>query len=90
MKTGDRYIIWGDQKEGHMSHEFTLNELKETLLTVGFTIKKISGVFNLLDKYEMENIKDKKTFIELQIKYAGYEEYINNSSDFFFIAEKPQ
>ncbi len=90
MKTGDRYIIWGDQEEGHMSHEFTLHELKETLLKGGFTIQKISGVFNLLDKYEMEKIKNKKAFIELQIKYAGYEEYINNSSDFFFVAEKPQ
>ncbi len=90
MKTGDRYITWGEQDDGHMSHEFTLNELKKTLLVGGFTIKKISGIFNLLDKYEMEKIRDKKAFIKLQIKYAGYEEYINNSSDFFFVAEKPQ
>ena len=89
MKTGDRYITWGKQEEGHMSHEFTLNELNETLLAGGFTIKKILGIFNLLDKYEMEKIKDKKAFIKLQTKYAGYEEYINNSSDFFFVAEKP-
>jgi len=88
MKSGDRYITWGNQEKGHMSHEFGLNELKETLLAGGFIIKKLLGVFNLIDKYEMENVKNKKAFIKLQIKYAEHEEYINNSSDFFFVAER--
>ncbi len=88
MKTGDRHIIWGNKGKGHMSHEFTLSELKEVLLKGGFTIKKLIGVFNLLDKYEMENVKNKKAFIKLQIKYAECDEYIHNSSDFFFVAEK--
>lgn len=90
MKTGDRYITWGNKGKGHMSHEFTLSELKEVLLRGGFAVRKMLGVFNLLDKYEMENTKNKKAFIKLQIAYAKCDEYIHNSSDFFFVAEKPR
>lgn len=88
MKTGDRYIVWGGQEKGHISHEFTLDELKNSLIKNGFNIKKLLGIFNLMDKYEMDEIKNKEEFIKLQIEFAEKEEYINNSQDFFFIAEK--
>ena len=88
MKTGNRYIVWSGQEKGHISHEFTLDELKNALKKNDFNIKKILGIFNLLDKYEMDDIKNKEEFINLQIEYAEKEEYINNSQDFFFIAEK--
>lgn len=88
MKTGDRYIVWGGQEKGHTSHEFTLDELKNSLIKNSFNIKKLLGIFNLMDKYEMDEIKNKEEFIKLQIEFAEKEEYINNSQDFFFIAEK--
>jgi len=88
MKTGNRYITWGGQEKGHTSHEFTLNELKSALIKNGFKTNKILGIFNLIDKYEMDEIKNKEEFIKLQIEYAELQEYINNSQDFFFVAEK--
>lgn len=90
MKNGNRHITWGGLKKGHISHEFTLGEFKKSLTDGAFKVIKIFGVFNLFDKYEMDKIRDKKGFINLQIKYAEYEEYIHNSSDFFFVAEKPK
>ncbi len=88
MKTGNRYIVWKGQKKGHTSHEFTLEELKKSLLSKKFKIKKILGIYNLLGKYEMNDLKDKQKFIQLQIKFAEKKEYLNNSQDFFFIAQK--
>ncbi|MFW6272842.1 MAG: class I SAM-dependent methyltransferase [bacterium] len=88
MKTGNRYIVWGGQEKGHISHEFTLEELKNALEKNQFNIKKLLGIFNLMDKYEMDEVKNKKDFIKLQIEFAEKEEYINNSQDFFFVAEK--
>ena len=46
------------------------------------------GIFNLMDKYEMNNLRNKEDFIKIQIEYAELHEYINNSQDFFFVAEK--
>ncbi|MFW5746151.1 MAG: class I SAM-dependent methyltransferase [Nanoarchaeota archaeon] len=86
MKTGDRYIVWGNQDKGHISHEFTLDELKEALES--FDEVKILGVFNLMDKYEHDSIVDKDAFIRLQIAFAEKSEYINCSQDFFFVAKK--
>lgn len=88
METGNRYIVWGGQEKGHISHEFTLDELKNALEKNSFNIKKIMGIFNLMDKYEMDNVKNKEEFIKLQIEFAKKEKYINNSQDFFFVAEK--
>ena len=88
MKTGDRYIVWGGQEKGHISHEFTLNELKTALNENRFQIKKILGIFNLMSKYELDDIKNKEEYIKLQIEYAELQKYINNSQDFFFVAEK--
>ncbi|MBI2129788.1 class I SAM-dependent methyltransferase [Candidatus Woesearchaeota archaeon] len=88
MKTGDRYIVWGGQMKGHISHEFTLDELRNSLTQNGFKIKKVLGIFNLMDKYEMNNLKNEEEFIKIQIEYAELQEYINNSQDFFFVGEK--
>ena len=88
MKTGDRYIFWGDQGNGHFSHEFTLSELQNSLRKNGFKIIKILGAFNLINKYEQDKIRNKERFVKMQIKYAEEQEYINNSSDFFFISKK--
>jgi|SRR3989344_6253844 len=93
MKTGNRYIIWGGAKTGHITHEFTLEELKNDFNKTGFKIINILGVFNLLGKYAepkwLNNPKKRKKYLELQIKYAQKKEYLNNSWDFFFVAKKP-
>ena len=88
MKIGDRYIVWGGQNKGHTSHEFTLDELKNSLKKNKFKTEKILGIFNLMNKYDINNIKNKDDFIKLQIEYAQKEEYLNNSQDFFFVAKK--
>lgn len=90
MKTGDRYIIWVG-KSGHWTHEFTLKELKKSLKKQKLSIVCILGIFNLLDKYaDISNFKKNKLkkLFNLQIEYAQKDEYINNSSDFFFVAKK--
>ena len=93
MKNGDRYIIWGGAKTGHITHEFTLEELKNDFSKKGFRIIDVLGVFNLLGKYAepkwLNNPKKRKKYLELQIKYAQKKEYLNNSWDFFFVAKKP-
>jgi len=88
MFSGDRYICWAGQEKGHISHEFTLDELKSSLTSSKFKIIKILGVFNLLDKYDLEKVKNKEGFLKLQIEFAEKEEYLNNSQDFFIVAEK--
>jgi ubiquinone/menaquinone biosynthesis C-methylase UbiE len=88
MYSGDRYISWGGYNKGHISHEFTLDELKYGLINSSFQIIKILGVFNLMDKYDLEHVKNKEIFLQIQIEYAEKEEYINNSQDYFFVARK--
>lgn len=88
MSSGNRYIVWGNQDKGHISHEFELDELKNALKKSNFRINKLFGVFNLMDKYDLETVKDKERFLKIQIEYAQKEEYQNNSQDFFFVAEK--
>ncbi|MFH0970282.1 MAG: class I SAM-dependent methyltransferase [Candidatus Diapherotrites archaeon] len=92
-RTGDRYIRWGEAKTGHHTHEFTLEELKSDFSEAGFEMIHVLGIFNLLGKYAnpewLSDPKKRKKYLELQIKYAQKEEYINNSWDFFFIAKKP-
>lgn len=90
---GDRYIVWGGTKVGHITHEFTLEELGNDFNKLGFKIIDILGVFNLLGKYPkskwLSEPKKRKKYLELQIRYAQKKEYINNSWDFFFVARKP-
>ncbi|MBI4170299.1 MAG: class I SAM-dependent methyltransferase [Candidatus Aenigmarchaeota archaeon] len=93
MKTGNRRISWGGIKRGHITHEFTYKELFSILRQTGFTKIRILGPFNLLGKYfqskEFLSKIDKQAFFELQLKYARKSEYINNSTDFFFICKRP-
>lgn len=88
MESGDRYIVWGGQTKGHSTHEFTLHELKNSLKKGGFKTRHVLGIFNLLSKYDLENIKDINQYIRLQVKFAEKKEYVNNSQDFFFVAQK--
>ena len=91
MRTGNRYIFWGI-KEGHWTHEFTVDELKKDLQKSRFKIIKIMGIFNLLGKYDkptwFSDENKKKELFNLQIQYAELDEYANNSSDYFFVAKK--
>lgn len=88
MEMGNRYIIWGNSKnEGHWTHEFLLSEL-QNLLSSKFKIIKILGVFNLIDKYKEYKDDDLQKLFNLQIEYAQKDEFLQNSSDFMFIAKK--
>ncbi|GEM_PF-1827398 len=92
MKTGNRYIKWGAASHGHVTHEFTQKELLDALKTAGFRNIRILGVFNLLGKYFNDRTFlakiDKDAFFKLQLEYAKKSEYINNSTDFFFVCKK--
>lgn len=92
MKKGDRHIIWGNARTGHVSHEFTAEELESDLTKAGFSIIDILGVFNLLGKYYhpewLEDPKKRNKYLQLQIKYAEKKEYLNNSWDYFFVGRK--
>ena len=76
---------------GWITHDFNPEELRDDLdKQVGKTIE-ILGVTNLVRKWEYPNILTKdnrKELLRLQIEFAEKKEFINNSSDFFFIAEK--
>lgn len=76
---------------GWITHDFNLEELKKELdKQIGKTIE-IFGVTNLVRKWEYPNILTKenwKDLLRLQIKFAKKKEFINNSNDFLFIAEK--
>ncbi|MEA3430496.1 MAG: class I SAM-dependent methyltransferase [Nanoarchaeota archaeon] len=88
MKKGDRHIGWGGGS--HWSHEFTLEELKTAFKS--FKNLQVYGIYNLLDKYDnpdwLQNKKKHKEMFNLQIEYAQKKEYLNNSTDFFFVCKK--
>ena len=65
-----------------MNNVYNSDQARPVLLIV------FKGIFNLMDKYEMINLRNKEDFIKIQIEYAELHEYINNSQDFFFVAEK--
>jgi len=92
METGNRYISWGDVGFGHVTHDFTAPELKSALEKTGFRNLKILGVFNLLGKHfnntEVLDKLDRAAFFRLQLEYAQRPEYLNNSTDFFFLCQK--
>ncbi|MEM4605571.1 MAG: class I SAM-dependent methyltransferase [Candidatus Pacearchaeota archaeon] len=72
-------------------HNFTSEELKEELINAGFEIIDILGPTNLLRKWEYESIVNKdneEKLLSLQIEFAKKKEYLNNSTDFLFIAKK--
>lgn len=89
FKTGDKYSSNLNKKL--KTHDFTLEELKKDLTSKGFEIIDILGPTNLLRKWEYEKVAektDKKKLLDLQLKFASKKEYINNSSDFFFVCKK--
>jgi ubiquinone/menaquinone biosynthesis C-methylase UbiE len=91
MRTHNRHISWCNKSEGHLTHEFTHQELLLALQRAGFTKIEILGVFNLLGKYfqpELEDMFENPSFFQLQLDYAQKREYINNSTDFFFVCSK--
>jgi len=84
FKTGNRVLKF-------KTHDFTLEELKEELKNAGFELLKIYGPTNLLRKWEYDDLLkgvDEKELLELQIEFAKKKEYLNNSTDFFFVARK--
>ncbi len=92
MLTGNRRISWGSIRKSHITHEFTYVELFSALKRAGFTKIRILGPFNLLGKYFQSktflNKINKQEFFKLQLKYAQKSEYVNNSTDFFFICKR--
>lgn len=92
LQTGDRYIQWGDASHGHVTHDFTQEELYQALRRASFRNIRTLGVFNLLGKYfhdkDILQRLDKDRFFQLQLKFARKPEYVNNSDDFFFVCEK--
>ncbi len=89
MATGDRYINWTKRGKGHVSHEFTLDELAHALDKHNFEVVRILGIFNLLNKYGVpkwiQDPKKREQFKQFQIEYAQRPEYTNNSQEFFFV-----
>ena len=92
MKTGNHYIHWGNAIHGHITHDFTQEELSSAIKEAGLKNVKILGVFNLLGKYfhsyDILEKLDNDPFFKLQLEYAQKPEYINNSTDFFFVCNK--
>lgn len=72
-------------------HDFTLEELKKELAKAKFKIIDILGPTNLLRKWEYNKLvtyNNEKDMLILQIDFAKRREYVNNSTDFLFIAKK--
>lgn len=81
----------GDRFKRFPIHDFTLKELKKELTKKKFKIINIFGPINLLRKWEYSNLitdKNEKDMLAIQIDFAKKKEYINNSTDFLFIAKK--
>ena len=91
MTTGDRYINWAKGGKGHMTHEFTLDELTQALEAHNFEVVRMLGIFNLFNKYDVprwiNDPKKREQFKQLQIGYAQGPEYINHSQEFFFVGK---
>ncbi|HLG23519.1 MAG TPA: hypothetical protein VI564_01155 [Candidatus Nanoarchaeia archaeon] len=95
MNTGNKYISRGNTEHGHLTHDFTKEELHSAIERAGFKDISILGVFSLLGKYfhsdklrNFLNGASVESFLELQLKYAQVPEHINNSTDFFFVCKK--
>ena len=72
-------------------HHFTSDELILLLNTSHFTLIDVLGPTNLLRKWEYEQMvteKNRLELLKLQMTFAKRKEYINNSTDFFFVAKK--
>jgi S-adenosylmethionine-dependent methyltransferase len=72
-------------------HDFSIKELKDALKKANLKIINIYGPTNLLRKWEYNqalDTKNMKKLLALQIEFAKNPEYINNSTDFLFVAKK--
>ncbi len=91
VKEFEKAFETGNYPKRFLIHDFTLEELRKELTEAGFKIINILGPTNLLRKWEYEDIVNKeneKDILNSQIKFTQKKEYLNNSSDFFFIAKK--
>src|SRR3989338_10597973 len=66
-------------------------ELTAALVSNSFSVIQILGIFNLFNKYQLPKwIKDPKkreALKQLQIEFAQKPEFINNSQEYFFVAQ---
>lgn len=86
-----RLFETGDYHHKFIIHNFTVDELTDSLKKARFKVVDIIGPTNLLRKWEYEDAVNKNnedTFYSIQLHYARMKEYLNNSSDFMFIAKK--
>lgn len=81
----------GDYSKKFPVHDFTYDELVSLLNNSGFTLIDVLGPTNLLRKWEYEQIvtdQNRAKLLETQLAFAKKKEYLNNSTDFFFVAKK--
>ena len=81
----------GDYCKWFLVHDFTYEELKNALEKTHFKTTEIFGPTNLLRKWEYESLSknvNRQALLRMQLKFAKRKEYLNNSSDFFFVAKK--
>lgn len=81
----------GDYSKKFPVHDFTYDELVSLLKNSGFTLIDVLGPTNLLRKWEYEQIvtnQNRAKLLETQLAFAKKKEYLNNSTDFFFVAKK--
>lgn len=81
----------GDYHNKFVIHNFTVDELVSDLKKARFKIVDILGPTNILRKWEYAdaiNKHNEDTMFSIQLHYAKMKEYLNNSSDFMFIAKK--
>ena len=80
----------GDYIKKFSIHDFTHDELIK-VLEGSFKVINILGPTNLLRKWEYENVvneSNKDDLLKIQLEFSKKKEYVNNSTDFFFIAKK--
>ena len=81
----------GNYKKSFPIHDFTAEELEKSLSHAGFEMIDILGPTNLLRKWEYDKIvnEENRDFtLDIQLKFSKKKEYLNNSTDFFFVARK--
>ena len=88
VNNGTRYVTWEDNLGGYNSHEFTIPELSGLLFESGFVIERLLGIFNLHDKYTLDQVVQKNELFKRQVAFANLPGYIYHSDDFFFVARK--
>lgn len=87
-----RVFAQGNYNNQFPVHDFTLDELRKVLKDAGFAHITILGPTSFLRKWEYEDAvteANRKAFLDAQIDFAlKHGEYVNNSSDYFFVGYK--